>query len=81
MKSTGIVRQVDELGRVVIPIELRRTLNINERDSLEVYTEGEIIMLKKYEPSCVFCGEARGVINHKGKNICPKCITEIKHSK
>ena len=66
MKSTGVVRRVDELGRIVIPIELRRTL------------DGEQIILKKYEPACIFCGDARDVVNYKGKNICQKCLDELK---
>lgn len=78
MKSTGIVRKVDELGRVVIPIELRRTMSIAERDALEIFVEGSHIILKKYEPACIFCGQAKGVQNFKGKNICPKCIEELK---
>ncbi|HYE80715.1 MAG: AbrB/MazE/SpoVT family DNA-binding domain-containing protein [Pseudomonadota bacterium] len=78
MKSTGIVRKVDELGRVVIPIELRRTLNIEEKDSLEIYVDGEHIILKKYEPACIFCGNAKDVIQYKGKNICPACMEEFK---
>lgn len=78
MKSTGIVRKVDELGRVVIPIELRRTLNIEEKDSLEIYVDGEHIILKKYEPACIFCGNAKDVIIYKGKNICPECMEEFK---
>lgn len=78
MKSTGIVRKVDELGRVVIPIELRRTLNIEEKDSLEIYVDGEHIILKKYEPACIFCGNAKDVIVYKGKNICPGCMEEFK---
>lgn len=78
MKSTGIVRKVDELGRVVIPIELRRTLNIEEKDSLEIYVDGEHIILKKYEPACIFCGNAKDVIVYKGKNICPECMEEFK---
>lgn len=77
MKSTGIVRKVDELGRVVIPIELRRTLNIGEKDALEIFTEGDTIVLKKYEPACVFCGQAKGVKTIKGKNVCVQCIEEI----
>jgi transcriptional pleiotropic regulator of transition state genes len=77
MKSTGIVRKVDELGRVVIPIELRRTLNIGEKDALEIFVEGDTIILKKYEPACIFCGQAKNVRNLKGKNVCPKCINEI----
>lgn len=73
MKSTGVVRKVDELGRVVIPIELRRTLGIAEKDALEIYVDEEKIILKKYEPACIFCGNAEGVINFRGKNICRNC--------
>ena len=78
MKSTGIVRKVDELGRVVIPIELRRTLRISERDSLEIYVDGERIILKKYEPACIFCGNAERVIHFKDKIICHPCLEELK---
>jgi AbrB family transcriptional regulator, transcriptional pleiotropic regulator of transition state genes len=77
MKSTGIVRKVDELGRVVIPIELRRTLSIGEKDALEIFVEADTIILKKYEPACIFCGQAKGVKNLKGKNICPECLEEM----
>ncbi|HHV59389.1 MAG TPA: AbrB/MazE/SpoVT family DNA-binding domain-containing protein [Clostridiaceae bacterium] len=79
MKSTGIVRKVDELGRVVLPIELRRTLDIAEKDALEIYVEGNTIILKKYEPACLFCGNARDVLVYKGKSICPDCMREIKN--
>ena len=78
MKSTGIVRKVDELGRIVIPKELRTTLNIEEKDSLEIYVDGEHIILKKYEPACIFCGNAKDVEVYKGKNICPNCMDELK---
>ena len=78
MKSTGSVRKVDELGRIVLPIELRRTLEIAERDSLEIYVEGSTIILKKYEPACIFCGDAKDVVNYKGRNICKKCLDEMK---
>ncbi|QSX07558.1 AbrB/MazE/SpoVT family DNA-binding domain-containing protein [Alkalibacter rhizosphaerae] len=78
MKSTGIVRKVDELGRIVIPIELRRTLDINIKDSLEIFVDGSYVVLKKYEPACIFCGNAKDVINYKGKNICPECLTDLK---
>ncbi|HEY8552398.1 MAG TPA: AbrB/MazE/SpoVT family DNA-binding domain-containing protein [Thermaerobacter sp.] len=74
MKSTGIVRKVDELGRVVIPIELRRTLDIQEKDSLEIYVDGDKIILRKYEPACVFCGNALNVQHFRGKNVCSDCI-------
>ncbi|MET7041060.1 AbrB/MazE/SpoVT family DNA-binding domain-containing protein [Clostridium botulinum] len=77
MKSTGVVRKMDSLGRIVFPKELRRTLNLQEGDGLEIYTEGEQIILKKYEPSCIFCGEAKEVINFKGKNICKTCLKEL----
>lgn len=78
MKSTGIVRKVDELGRIVLPIELRRVMDIAERDPLEIYVDGNMIILKKYEPACIFCGSAKDVINFKGKNICPACLKEMK---
>ncbi len=77
MKSTGIVRKVDELGRIVLPIELRRTLDIAEKDALEIYVDESSIILKKYEPSCIFCGDSKDVFLFKGKNICPKCLEEL----
>jgi len=78
MKSTGIVRKVDELGRIVLPIELRRTLDIAEKDALEIFIDGNNIILKKYEPACIFCGNAKDVSVFKGKNICPDCIRELR---
>lgn len=77
MKATGIVRKVDELGRVVLPVELRRTLAIEEKDALEIFVDEETIILKKYEPACIFCGNAKEITNFKGKNICPDCIADI----
>ncbi|NLJ40076.1 MAG: AbrB/MazE/SpoVT family DNA-binding domain-containing protein [Clostridiales bacterium] len=77
MKSTGIVRKVDELGRIVIPIELRRTLGIAEKDALEIYVDGDHIMLKKYEPACIFCDNASDISIYKGKNICKNCLTDL----
>ena len=77
MKSTGIVRKVDELGRIVLPIELRRTLDIEVKDALEIYVDGAQIILKKYEPACIFCSNAKDVINYKGKNICRECLAEM----
>lgn len=74
MKSTGITRKVDELGRIVLPIELRRTLDIAVRDELEIYMEADRIILQKYEPSCVFCGSSRNLLNYHGKNVCMECI-------
>jgi len=81
MKSTGIVRKVDELGRVVIPIELRRTMNIHEKDALEIFVDGERIILEKYEPACIFCGNADNMRNIMGKNICTDCLSSIKSAK
>lgn len=78
MKSTGIVRKVDELGRIVIPIELRRTLDINIKDPLAIYVDGEQIILMKYNPSCIFCGDAKDITHFKGKNICTKCLAILK---
>ena len=79
LKSTGIVRKVDELGRIVLPIELRRTLDIGEKDALEIYVDGASIVLKKYAPSCVFCNDTKGVVSYKGKNVCASCMRELKH--
>lgn len=78
MKATGIVRRVDDLGRIVLPIELRRNLNIDIRDSLEIFVDGDYIMLKKYEPACIFCGSVDDVVSYEGKNICRKCIEDLK---
>ena len=78
MKATGIVRPVDPLGRVVIPVELRRTLGIKTDDSLEVFVDGDYIMLKKYEPACIFCGNAKDVEVIHGENVCENCIEELK---
>ena len=78
MKSTGIVRKVDELGRIVLPIELRRTLGIEEKDRIEIFVDGESIILRKYQPACIFCDNAKDIINYKGKNICSACMKELK---
>lgn len=78
MKSTGIVRKVDELGRIVLPIEMRRVLGIAEKDQLEIFVEGENIVLSKYQPACVFCENTEGVVSFRGKNICPDCIAKLK---
>ncbi len=77
MKSTGIVRKVDELGRVVLPIELRRTLDINEKDSLEIFVEGSQVVLKKYEPACIFCQSSNDVTVFCGKNVCKNCREKL----
>ncbi|WP_238884476.1 AbrB/MazE/SpoVT family DNA-binding domain-containing protein [Clostridium sp. YIM B02551] len=81
MKSTGVVRKSDQLGRIVLPKELRKTLNLNEGDSLEIYTEGENIILKKYAPGCVFCGEVDNTTEYKGQTICKGCLKDLKGAK
>ena len=77
MKSTGIVRPLDELGRIVIPIELRRTYDIGPKDSLEIYVDGDKIILKKFQRSCTFCGNKEGVTEIKGKFVCADCAQEL----
>ena len=78
MKSTGIVRKVDELGRIVLPIEMRRTLNIEEKDSLEIYVEGDNVILRKYQATCIFCESTKNLLNFNSKNICPDCLKKLK---
>lgn len=77
MKSTGIIRRVDELGRVVIPIEIRTQFAISEKDPMEIYVDGNSIILKKYQPNCIFCGNSKKLINFEGKLICKKCANNI----
>jgi transcriptional pleiotropic regulator of transition state genes len=77
LKATGIVRKVDSLGRIVLPIELRRTLGIDVKDPLEIFVDGEHIILRKYEPACTFCGNATDVKRFSGKTVCYECITAL----
>jgi len=77
LKSTGIVRKVDELGRVVIPIELRRTLGIEVKDALEIYVDSDRIILKKYEPACLFCGNADNVKHFGNRIVCQECVEKL----
>lgn len=78
VKSTGIVRKVDELGRVVIPIELRRNLGIDDRDGLEIFVEEDQIILKRYSPSCIFCSNAGNIVKFNEKNVCTSCLEKLK---
>ena len=80
MKSTGIVRKVDELGRVVLPISIRQTMRINEKDSLEIFTDENRIILQKYQPSCVFCNNADDIVYFNGMRICEICVAKIKET-
>lgn len=77
MKATGIIRRVDELGRVVIPIEIRNQFNIVEKDPIEIYVDGSSIVLKKYEPNCIFCGSTKNLIEFKNKLVCEKCSINL----
>lgn len=77
MKATGIVRKVDDLGRIVLPIELRRTLGIDVKDPIEIFVDGEHIILKKYEPACTFCNNATNVKHFRGKMVCGECIAAL----
>ncbi len=77
MKATGIVRDVDNLGRIVLPIELRRTLGIDVKDSVEIFTENDTIILKKFQHSCVFCGANDSLLEYKNKMVCSRCISEL----
>ncbi len=80
MKSTGVVRQLDTLGRIVLPIELRRTMNIGIKDMVEIFVEDDRIVLKKFHPACIFCNDARDVVSYKGKLVCKACLAELAES-
>ncbi len=77
MKATGIIRRVDELGRVVIPIEIRNQFDIVEKDQIEVYVDDSSIILKKYEPNCIFCGNTENLVEYKEKLVCDKCSSQL----
>ena len=81
MKSTGMIRRVDELGRVVIPKEIRNKLEISEKDPIEIYVEGKSIVLKKIEDNCIFCGNNKNLISYKDKLICKKCLENLQTTK
>lgn len=80
VKSTGIVRKIDELGRFCIPKEIRRTLKIDDKDSLEIYIEDDAIILKKFLPVCVFCSGAEDLVDYKDKCVCVNCIRNLSDS-
>ena len=77
VKATGIVRKVDELGWIVLPVELRRTMDIDVRDPLEIYVDDSHVILKKYSPSCLFCGSVDQVVSYRRKNVCRDCLKEL----
>ena len=78
MKATGIVRRIDKMGRIVLPAELRRTMDIGDQETLEIFTDGSSIVLKKYAPACIFCDSGRKVSLFKGKNICARCLRQLR---
>jgi len=78
MKSTGVVRKVDELGRIVLPIEIRKTMDIKIKDAIEIFTDEDKIILQKYHPACVFCDNADNIVYYNGKRICRECLEKIK---
>ena len=78
MKATGIVRKLDQLGRIVIPKELRDMHKLVEGTPIEIFVEGGDIIFRKYQPECIFCGEAEGVTSFEGKNVCKNCLVRIK---
>lgn len=78
MKSTGIVRRIDELGRVVLPVDLRRALELDVRDAVEIFVEEDSIILRKYLPNCIFCGSSKGVSLFRGKAVCSECRRQLK---
>lgn len=77
MKTLGIIRKIDTLGRIVIPMEMRNKLKISFNEPVEIHMEGNQVILKKYEPDCVFCSSQKDVSEYKGKNVCKKCIEEL----
>lgn len=78
MKSTGITRQIDSAGRIVLPKELRTMLDLKEnRDYLEIFTQNDCIILRKYSPACIFCDSVEDVIDYNGKKVCRACASEL----
>lgn len=78
MKSLGIIRRVDELGRIVLPIETRKLMGLEPKDGVEIFVEDDRIILKKYQPACIFCGEVDDVLNYRDKKICRECLERLK---
>ncbi|MFW5995870.1 MAG: AbrB/MazE/SpoVT family DNA-binding domain-containing protein [Halanaerobiaceae bacterium] len=77
MKSTGIVRKIDELGRIVIPKELRKTMGISKKTPMEIYVDKDKIIFKKYQPGCTFCGSIDHIVEYKGREICDECLEKM----
>ena len=78
MKSTGMVRKIDELGRIVIPAEIRQNMDLQIKDTMEIFTDENRIILQKYQPSCIFCNNADNIIYFNDKRICRACLEKLK---
>ena len=78
MKSTGVVRKVDELGRIVLTIEIRKTLDIQQKDAVEIFIDQDKIVLQKYQPACIFCNNIDNIVYFSGKRICSACLEKMK---
>lgn len=77
MKTTGIIRKIDDLGRIVLPIELRKKMGIGQHDAIEIYVDGDKVILKKHETECIFCGSNKDLSDYKGKSVCATCRRNI----
>lgn len=78
MKSTGMVRKVDELGRIVLPAEIRQSMDIQVKDAMEIFTDNDCVILRKYQPSCIFCNNADKIVFFAEKRICSDCLEKLK---
>jgi transcriptional pleiotropic regulator of transition state genes len=78
MKSTGFVKKIDELGRILIPKELRSSMELDSKDALEMFVDGDRIVLQKYQPACIFCNNADNIIFFEGRRICASCLSKLK---
>ena len=78
MKSTGLVKKIDELGRILIPKEVRASMELDSKDSLEIFIENDRIILQKYQPSCIFCNNADNILFFEGRRICASCLSKLK---
>jgi len=79
MKSTGMVRKIDELGRIVIPAEIRQNLDLQIKDTVEIFTDENRIILQKYQPSCLFCNNVDNVVYFNDKRVCRVCLEKLKN--
>jgi looped-hinge helix DNA binding domain, AbrB family len=77
MRSIGVVRKLDKMGRIVLPTELRKEFKINHNDELDIYVEGSTVILTKHEIKCIFCGKSNNIICCKGKPVCSKCLSDV----